>query len=72
MDTERANKLSELSAKIIQVLVDNDPDFPTGMGALCMALGQAAHTWGADEEEAMDAVRKYMKHIYSNNEETLQ
>lgn len=72
MATEQGNKVTELSVKIMQVLIENEPDFSVGMGALCLALGQAAHTWGVDEKEAVDAVCRCMKHIYANNKETMQ
>jgi len=72
MAMELGKDVTELSVKIMQVLIENEPDFPTGMGALCMALGQAAHTWGVTEQDAIDAVRRCMKHIYANSKETVQ
>tara|TARA_R110000823_G_scaffold14487_2_gene47650 strand:+ start:126 stop:347 length:222 start_codon:yes stop_codon:yes gene_type:complete len=73
MDTEKEKvDVTSLSVKIMQLIQDNEPDFAVGMGALCLAIGQAALTWGIDEEEAVGAVTKCMKHMYANERETMQ
>jgi hypothetical protein len=56
----------------MQLIQDNEPDFAVGMGALCLAIGQAALTWGVSEEEAVGAVTRCMKHMYANEKETMQ
>lgn len=73
--SQDGDDMINLSMRITKLLQDENPDFPTGMGALCVALGNSAAAWGMDEQDVIDAFTSSIRKIYNEyrvNKERLQ